>query len=73
MDSDDQHTAFDVIGCPECHAPAEITDRFDLPGTDGPVGHVRTRCVDRHLFTLLTERLPAATVPQPARRITPHS
>jgi hypothetical protein len=31
--------------CPECGAPAEILDRFVLPSTDGPVEHLKARCV----------------------------
>jgi len=28
-----------LIPCPECGVPAEVTDRFSLTGTDGPVEH----------------------------------
>jgi hypothetical protein len=45
------HTELDLVGCPECAAPAEIVDRFDLPGTDGPVAHVKVQCLHRHWFT----------------------
>ncbi len=45
--------------CPEltCHLPAEITDRFVLPSTDGPIEHVTLHCVARHIFTLPVARL----------------
>ena len=45
----------ELIGCPECAAPAEIIDRFDLPGTDGPVAHVKILCLHRHWFTMIRE------------------
>jgi hypothetical protein len=35
----------DLIACPSCHRMAEVVDRFDLESTDGPVPHVRLRCV----------------------------
>jgi hypothetical protein len=40
--------------CPEpgCVAPAEIVDRFVQGSTDGPIEHVRIRCVRRHWFLL---------------------
>ena len=45
--------------CPEqtCHLPAEITDRFVLPSTDGPIEHVTLHCVARHTFILPVARL----------------
>ena len=42
----------DVTRCPECGAPAEITDRFVLESTDGPVEHARVSCAARHWFLL---------------------
>jgi len=51
--------------CPEpgCHAPAEIVDRCAMGSTDGPVEHVRIRCVRRHWFFL-----PAAALAEAAGR-----
>jgi hypothetical protein len=48
-----------LTGCPEetCHVPAEITHRFVLASTDGPVEHVTVRCVARHVFLLPVARL----------------
>ena len=46
-----------VISCPECGVPAEITDRFSLPSTDGPVAHVATSCAAGHHFRMPTEML----------------
>ena len=35
----------DLVPCPKCYRMAEVVDRFDLESTDGPVPHVRLRCV----------------------------
>jgi hypothetical protein len=37
--------------CPECELPAEILDRFSLNSTDGPVEHLKIRCLGGHWFT----------------------
>ena len=37
--------------------PGEALDHFVLESTDGPVEHVRVRCVARHLFLMPAERL----------------
>ena len=44
----------DLTACPEpgCSSPAEIVDRFALRSTDGPIEHVRTRCLNGHHFFL---------------------
>jgi hypothetical protein len=47
--------------CPECELPAEVTDRFVLQSTDGPVEHVALRCIARHHFRMPTEMLPGVT------------
>jgi len=49
-----------LVECPACGLPAEITDRFVLGGTPGPVEHVKIMCVTRHWFTLPVEQLAAA-------------
>jgi hypothetical protein len=59
------------IACPQCGAPARITERFWLGGTAGPVEHLKTGCVNNHWLTPLAETLasaqphptPAATEP----------
>ena len=59
-----------VISCPECGVPAEITDRFSLPSTDGPVAHVATSCAAGHHFRMPADRLtgrPRASVPAVTR------
>jgi hypothetical protein len=63
----------DPTTCPECGAPAEIVDRDALESTDGPIEHVKIRCVDRRWFLMSAESLAAhhgAAVPAPgaARR-----
>ena len=54
----DRYDELDLVVCPECAAPAEVVDRFALPGTDGPVEHVKVRCLVRHWFLM-----PAASLP----------
>jgi hypothetical protein len=54
----------ELTECPDstCRALAEVIDYFILPSTHGPVEHVRTRCINRHHFT----------VPTPARLFAVH-
>jgi hypothetical protein len=62
------------IPCPQCGAPAQITERFWLGSTAGPVEHLKTGCVNHHWLTPLAHTLagaqpnptPAATQPAPA-------
>jgi hypothetical protein len=42
----------ELTHCPECGAPAEIVDRFVLSSSDGPVEHVKTRCVTGPWFVV---------------------
>ena len=53
----------DAIPCPQCGAPARITERFWLDSTDGPVEHVKTGCERGHWFTPLVESLDLEPVP----------
>src|SRR6266436_4309025 len=48
-----------VISCPDCGVPAEITERFSLPSTDGPLKHVALSCAAGHHFRMAVDRLPA--------------
>jgi hypothetical protein len=50
----------ELVRCPDtsCTGPAEVVDRWRLASTDGPADHVRTRCLHRHMFTVLADRLP---------------
>ncbi len=63
-----------VIACPECEFPAEVTDRFSLTSTDGPVDCVALSCMAGHHFRMPLELLSAssqeqlqAPEPRPAR------
>jgi hypothetical protein len=47
----------ELIPCPQCRAPAQITERFRLASTDGPVEHVKTGCERGHWFTPTAESL----------------
>src|SRR5690349_17902912 len=48
-----------LVGCPQCLAPAEITDRFVLQSSSGPVVHITVCCIHRHRFTMSAEHLPS--------------
>jgi hypothetical protein len=54
------------IACPQCGAPARITDRFQLPSTAGPVEHVKTGCANNHWLTPLATAVEAARPAAPA-------
>ncbi|HEY6423759.1 MAG TPA: hypothetical protein VIY28_11035 [Pseudonocardiaceae bacterium] len=41
-----------VTACPGCALPAIVSDRFTLESTDGPIEHVRTRCIAGHPYLL---------------------
>lgn len=46
-----------IVGCPDCCAPAEVTDWFTLPSTDGPVEHVVVICAAGHQYRMPAEGL----------------
>jgi hypothetical protein len=46
--------------CPSCLKQAEIVDQFVLASTDGPAAHVRVRCEDAHVYTLLVDDSPSS-------------
>jgi len=48
------------ILCPQCGAPVQTTERFWLASTDGPVGHLKTDCVNHHWLTSRAETLARA-------------
>jgi hypothetical protein len=50
--------------CPECEAPAEVTDRFSLPSTEGPVDHVALACAAGHHLRMPSDMLPAGAQEQ---------
>jgi hypothetical protein len=43
-----------LIDCPDpdCGVPAEVLDRRILKSTDGGIEHLKTYCVNKHLFVL---------------------
>lgn len=47
-----------LIPCPACAVPAEVTERFALHSTSGPVDHIAVHCLDGHNFRMLVEQLP---------------
>ena len=53
-----------LVSCPDCSVPAEITERFRLPSTDGPIDHIVLHCAAGHHFRMAAERL-SARQPQP--------
>jgi hypothetical protein len=50
-----------LTSCPDCHAPAEITERFTLASTDGPVAHVAVSCLSGHHYRMPADKLPGAS------------
>jgi hypothetical protein len=46
--------------CPSCLKQAEIVDHFVLASTDGPALHVKVRCDDGHVYTLLVDDSPSS-------------
>jgi len=54
-----------LLPCPDasCGAVAEILDRITVGSTDGPIEHVKTRCLDGHVSFL-----PASGVHLPSAR-----
>ncbi len=58
-----------LVSCPDCGVPAEITERFCLPSTDGPVDHIVLHCAADHHFRMAADRLPALRLqPQATQR-----
>jgi hypothetical protein len=64
----EEETMLTVISCPDCGAPAEITEHFCLPSTDGPVAHVGVRCAAGHHFRMAADRLTARPPKRPRAR-----
>jgi hypothetical protein len=54
-----------LTSCPECHAPAEVTDRFAMASTDGPVAHVAVSCLAGHHYRMPADKLPVPDNPAP--------
>lgn len=47
----------ELVWCPECGQVAQVEARDVWESTDGPVEHVRVRCLARHLFLMPAEWL----------------
>jgi|RhiMethySRZTD1v2_1073278.scaffolds.fasta_scaffold199546_2 hypothetical protein len=50
------------IACPQCGAPAQITQRFWLASTADPVEHLVTGCINHHWLTPRAETLGGARI-----------
>jgi hypothetical protein len=59
----------DSIPCPQCGAPARITERFWLDSTDGPVEHLKIGCLSKHWFTPPAETVQREQVASPDREL----
>jgi hypothetical protein len=57
----------DTTTCPDCGAPAEVTDRSVLESTDGPIEHARVLCVRHHWFLMPTASLAVRAGPAAGR------
>jgi hypothetical protein len=57
----------DTIACPQCGAPARITERFWLDSTDGPVEHLKTGCLSKHWSTPRAEAVQREQLATPNR------
>jgi hypothetical protein len=54
------------IPCPQRGASAQITERFRLGSTAGPVEHLKTGCVNNHWLTPIAEMVDGAPLAVPA-------
>jgi hypothetical protein len=50
----------EFIACPQCGAPARISERFWLDSTAGPVEHLKTSCANHHWLTPRAETVAGA-------------
>ena len=57
----------DSIPCPQCGAPAWITERFWLDSTDGPLEHLMTGCLSKHWLTPRAETVQSGQIATPDR------
>ena len=65
-----------AVTCPGCGAAAEITERFTLASTDGPVAHVALSCAGGHHYRMAADKLAARPLgPRviPGPRMRPHT
>lgn len=59
MDLHDDRTP--LVVCPECAAPALVEWREPVASADGSTGLAKIRCLNRHWFMMLGDRLGAST------------
>jgi len=52
----------ELTWCPDCGRTAEVIDRFSLPSTDGPLEHVKTRCITGPWFVSIVEPDPRQSI-----------
>jgi hypothetical protein len=50
--------ALDLVSCPECQGVAEVERRHVLESTEGPVEHLKIRCLHGHWFLVPVALLP---------------
>jgi hypothetical protein len=57
--------------CPECAAPAEVLDVFNLRSTEGPLAHAKLLCAVGHHRTVLGSAIAGLSRVQahPVRRL----
>lgn len=55
-----------LTDCPRCGLPAEVIDRVTLQSTDGPVEHIKTRCVTGEWFLMPVAAEPVRQELRPA-------
>jgi hypothetical protein len=58
----------EILPCPRCGAPTELTQRLWLDATAGPIQHLQTICLSKHWLTPGAETVHQqgpATRPQP--------
>jgi hypothetical protein len=55
----------ETIPCPQCGAPAQITERFWLDSTDGPTEHLKIGCSNHHWFTPRADTIQRQQVASP--------
>lgn len=64
MDLHDDRTPhpaeIDMVVCPECAAPALVEWREPVASADGSTGLAKIRCLNRHWFMMLGDRLVAS-------------
>ena len=59
-----------IVNCPECGQPAEVLARTTLTSTDGPIEHIKVRCLltGRWFFTIdVAHESPAERPAAPVR------